>query len=163
MILFLLRHGDARSDPSIPDEDLALTPEGIASIQRIAVILRRLGLRFDAAYSSPLLRARQTAELAIASLSHKLTIFSTDLLKVGANLQSLFDLLTTHPATASLLLVGHEPYISQLISTLLVGNFDARIDIRKASLACVEVSTPVRPRTGTLKWVLTPEIASLID
>lgn len=160
MQLFLLRHGDARSDPSISDEDRALTPEGIASIQRIAVILQRLALKFDAAYSSPLLRARQTAELVIASLAHRPTIRLTDHLKVGANFQNLFELLNAHPSDACLLLVGHEPHISQFISMLLVGNLDARIDIRKASLACVEVSTPVRPRAGTLKWLLTPEIAA---
>lgn len=162
MLLFLLRHGDAQSDPSIPDEDRALTPEGVASIRRIAEILRRLGVRFDMIYSSPLLRARQTAELAIAPLAQRPTIRLTDHLKVGADVQNLFDILNAHPADARLLLVGHEPYFSQAISMLLVGNFTVRIDIRKASLACVETSAPLGPRTGTLKWVLTQEIAALV-
>lgn len=162
MLLFLLRHGEAQSDKSIPDQDRALTPTGIASIQRVAEVLRRLDFRLDAIYSSPLLRARQTAELAITSLARQPDVQFTEHLMVGENFQKLFDLLNAHAPSASILLVGHEPYVSQLISTLLVGNLDARVDVKKGSLTCVEVFSPVKPRAGTLKWTLTPEIVGLM-
>jgi phosphohistidine phosphatase len=158
MLLYLLRHGDSQNDPAISDHDRALTLEGTASIQRIAEFVKRLDLGFNAVYSSPLLRARQTAELALALLRRQPAIQFSEHLKVGADFQKLFELLNTHSADARILLVGHEPYFSRLVSTLLAGNLDAKVDIRKASLCCVESALPVGSKSGVLKWLLPPQV-----
>lgn len=162
MVLYLLRHGDSQTDPAIPDSERALTSEGLASIERVARALKSFNLQYDVMYSSPLLRARQTAEIALRMLEAKPAVTLTDHLKVGADFQKLFDLLNGHSPDARILLVGHEPYFSQLVSTLLVGTLEAKVDVRKASLCCLDVAHPVRPGQGTLKWLLTPQLVDLI-
>jgi len=124
----------------------------------MARMLRRWNLEFDAVYSSPLLRAHQTAKIIIEALERQPSLHLTDSLRVGAEVSTLFDLLNTHSPQSSILLVGHEPYFSRLVSMLLVGNLDVKIDIRKASLCCVEVSSPVGPMRGVLKYLVPPQV-----
>lgn len=162
MQLYLLRHGDAQTEASIPDQYRALTPEGIASIERVARAIQRLDLQFDAVYSSPFLRARHTTELALGKRASKVNIQLTDHLIVGADFLNLFQLLNQHPADAHILLVGHEPYFSQLLSFLLVGTRDAMVDFRKASLCCIDAPHPVTPKGAVLKWLLPPQMMDSI-
>ncbi len=162
MFLYLLRHGDAQTEASLPDEQRALTAEGIVSVQRVARALEAMMLRFDAVYTSPLLRARETAELALSAFDQRPAARETEFLKVGFDFQKLFELLNRHSPDAHLLLVGHEPYFSQLISTLLTGTLDVKIDVRKSSLCCVEVSHPIQPCRGSLKWLLPPQMMEVI-
>jgi len=162
MILYLLRHGDSQTEASLPDEQRALTAEGIAGVQRVARALEVMKLRFDAVYMSPLLRARQTMELALSVFDQKPPTLETEFLKVGGDFQKLFEVLNRHAADAHILLVGHEPHFSQLVSTLMTGNPEAKVDIRKSSLACIEVSHPIEARRGTLKLLLPPQVLDII-
>src|SRR5690349_233220 len=67
--LWLLRHGDAVPHDSKPDADRELTPRGERQSIAAGEALARLGVEFAACYTSPKVRARQTAELACRALN----------------------------------------------------------------------------------------------
>ena len=150
--LLLLRHGiaEARQDGRA-DASRALTAAGR---RRCAVVLERLrqrGLAADRLLSSPLLRARQTAELAVqADLAPSLELAEA-LAPGGGSLAQLALWLAALPAGAGrrprLLLVGHEPDLGELASALL-GAPAGAITLRKSGLALLRCGAPSSASAG---------------
>ncbi|MGD0614137.1 MAG: phosphoglycerate mutase family protein, partial [Verrucomicrobiota bacterium] len=70
MKLYILRHGDAveHGDPRYKENDRPLTPKGIQRTKLLAHALRQMEVSFDAVFSSPLARARETAEIVARGL-----------------------------------------------------------------------------------------------
>jgi phosphohistidine phosphatase len=154
MRLFLLRHGDAEDRRvGLSDAERRLTPEGIEEMKQVARGMRELDLRPDAILSSPLVRARETAELAAAGLGLETLLRIEPHLASGARFDDFLRAVRGLPADSRVLLVGHEPDLSHVVSTLIGGG---RVRMRKAALACVEWSPP-QPGTGELRWLLNPE------
>ena len=158
MDLYILRHGIAaeRGDPKYPkDEDRPLTDEGQKKTLKVARYMKELGLSFDLILSSPLARARQTAEIAASVLGCKSKLkFSVHLAPGG----SKKDLMGEIGRRTRVLLVGHEPYLSELISMLLSGTMDLRIDLKKAGLCKLTVARLRLGRCATLVWLVSPKV-----
>lgn len=76
--------------------------------------------------------------------------------------RNIIELLNSRDASV-VLLVGHEPHLSSLLSVLIVNSRLARIEMRKASLGCVETATPIEKGKGMLRWILTIEQMKLIS
>src|SRR5204863_1562279 len=110
MEIFLLRHAIAieRAEHDGPDEARALTDEGRHELKRVARAMRTMNLSFDVIFSSPLVRALQTAEIVAASLRLKNRLQVTDRLapSIPAGKQITW-LNRLRPLPDSLLLVGH--------------------------------------------------------
>ena len=88
MNLYILRHGPAveRDAPGYSrDQDRPLTPEGRQRIEGITRAMTVLKVNPDAIFSSPFLRARQTAEIVAAALAPRLKLVFTDHLTPGGN------------------------------------------------------------------------------
>jgi phosphohistidine phosphatase len=120
--------------------------------------MKKLEPEFDLILSSPLLRAKQTAEIVADRLKLKKRLKFTDALAPGSRATDLIRLLEqAKPAPGKILLVGHEPDFSQLVSLLVSGNMDMLLDFKKGGLCKVE--TPrLRPgKCATLLWLLTPK------
>jgi phosphohistidine phosphatase len=161
MNLYLLRHGLA-VEPGTPgyaqDADRPLTPEGEGKLWKIAEGLEALGLSFDRILSSPYVRARQTAEIVAEALRAKKKLEFTDTLTPGGSRKKLIELLThLDPAPEDVLLVGHEPYLSELISLFVSGDADLSITMKKAGLCKLSIQTLRPGRCATLEWLLTPK------
>jgi phosphohistidine phosphatase len=123
--------------------------------------MRRLGLRFDVIVSSPLLRARQTAEIVSRELSQQNTVSISANLAPGKNAAPLLASLADRNQK-SVLLVGHEPQLSRLISTLVSGSGALSLTMKKGGLCRLTVAHPGRPGTATLEWLITPsQLAAL--
>ena len=163
MLLYILRHGEAETEDAIPDEKRALTTEGTINLKHTARAIVRMELRFDEVYCSPLLRARQTAEIILKSMKDKPKLTETELLVNGADFGKLFSLLGKHSEKSAVLLVGHEPYLSRLISMFIVGNTRATVEMKKGGLACVHVHHPVTSGLGELRYLLTPHLLRLLE
>jgi phosphohistidine phosphatase SixA len=114
-----------------------------------------MNTRIDATLTSPLKRAQETASIALSHFKNP-RISPSELLLNGSDPQSLFEYLPKLHVPA-VLLVGHEPYLSGTISLLLNGNTNGEIEMKKCSLALVEVSPPIRPGTGLLKFLIPVE------
>ena len=152
MELYFLRHGVAADvgPEGSGDAGRPLTAEGIKKMKEEARGLRRLDVRPDVLLSSPLVRARQTAEI----VRHALGLDSrlVDALAPGCDVAQLRDLLGEYRSAERIMVVGHEPDFSDLISALTGGS---RIMLKKGGLARVDLET-VSDGAGTLVWLLPP-------
>lgn len=151
MHLYFLRHGIAEDrQPGLRDYDRKLTPEGIAEMERVGHGMQALGLQFDAILTSPLVRARETAEIAARQLGQEDRLREEPRLASGARFGALQSSLEGLRGGSHVLLVGHEPEFSLFVS-LLTGGSEVRM--KKASLACLETRA-VEPGAGELRWLL---------
>jgi phosphohistidine phosphatase len=160
MNLYILRHAIAveHGAPGITnDDDRPLTDKGIRKLKKVIKAIAAMDLEFDVILSSPLIRAKQTAEITADELKLRKNLKFTNDLKPGGNPRTLIqhiNELSSKPG--NIVLVGHEPYLSKLIALLSSGNTDTRIDLKKAGLCKMEIETLQYARCATLCWLLTP-------
>lgn len=150
MKLYFLRHGIAQ-DLAPSDYERKLTPEGVARLEKSAQVIARLGLEVDYIFTSPRVRAVETAQIVSSAL--QLPISVRDELNFQFSPQGLSELLNGIPTTANLLLVGHEPTFSTVIQSLT----GARIDMKKGGLVRVDI-TRTNPLNGVLVWLIAPKV-----
>jgi phosphohistidine phosphatase len=150
--LWLLRHGEAVPHESKADADRELTARGERQALAAGEGLARLGVEFEACYTSPKIRAAQTARLACKALNIEPQVAES--LADGFDRDDALELLGRHGDDARVLVVGHEPSFSQVVYDLTGG----RIDFKKGGVAAVRV----QGREGELIVLLRPrELESL--
>jgi phosphohistidine phosphatase len=140
--LLLLRHGIAEERQAGSDDDArALTPRGRSRTRAVLERLVALGLTADRLLTSPLLRARQTAEIAVAAGWAPELAIATALAPDGAALEALPRWLEEAAAAGAerLALVGHEPDLSGMAARL-IGAPPEALTLRKAGLIQLELS-----------------------
>ena len=149
-----MRHGDALP---VADTDAGRPLSTLGECQSVLVgtAMKHLGISVDILFCSPFERARQTAG-KIQEIIPVQKFILTDHLTPASDHRNIFNTLQS-VQSESILCVGHEPHLSIMISMLISGSRNARIEIAKASLACLEVSPPVSPGSGVMKWLVTPE------
>jgi phosphohistidine phosphatase len=131
--LWLIRHGDAEPHGARHDADRRLTAKGEKQARMAGEALARLGLEFAAVYTSPRVRARDTAHLVAEALKADPVIHQP--LSAGFDADEARALLAAAGDGARVLLVGHEPDFSQTVHDLT----GARIDLKKGGIAGVRV------------------------
>jgi phosphohistidine phosphatase len=157
MRLLLIRHAIAAplATPNTRDDDRPLTPRGERRFRHVAEGLARLSPPPRAILTSPLLRARQTAELAAQAWGHPhprvLPALAT------GDPHELRHAMATFDDDDTLVLVGHESWISQLTARLLGARSGRGFRFRKGGVACIEV-TRGAPYRGRLLWFLPPRV-----
>jgi phosphohistidine phosphatase len=150
--LWLLRHGEAVPHDSKPDDERELTARGERQAVAAGAGLARLGVEFNACYTSPRVRAVETARLACAALHIEPQVDES--LANGFDRDDALDLLLPHGDDARVLAVGHDPSFSQVVEDLTGG----RIDFKKGGVAAVRVDRA----SGELLALLRPrELESL--
>ncbi len=161
MELFLLRHGLAveRGTPGFEDDATRpLTTKGEKQLRKTCAALRKMGLDFDLILSSPLIRAKQTAKIVAKELKLKKRLKYSDALKPGGDAKKLIaELNHLKPASEKILLVGHEPDLSELISLLVTGGLELQLDFKKGGVCKLELETLRAGKCATLAWLLTPK------
>lgn len=166
MELYLLRHGIAVERGTAgyhQDSQRPLTAKGRRRMERISRGMKKSGLSFDLVLSSPFVRARQTAEIvARAFKATRRLKFSEHLAPDGEPEDLLHDLTRLYQRPKSVLLVGHEPYLSNLMTTLLAGKPIFNVNFKKGGLCLLTVGSLRLGSCATLEWLLTPkQIAAL--
>jgi len=161
MNLFILRHGLAIEPGSAGfahDSERPLIPKGERKLRRIADALAEMEVSFDWILSSPYLRARQTAEIVAESLNLRKKVELCEHLAPAGSVKKLIELIEHRkPVPGDVLLVGHEPYLSGLISLLLAGNSDLQIVMKKAGLCKLTIEELEAGQCAALDWLLTPK------
>ena len=151
MQLYLLRHGEADwPDWNKPDDERPLTGFGKKEVRQVAKFLDRLKVRPDLIVTSPLPRASQTAKIAAECLRAKLR--EDEALEPGFGISKLRTVLKRHRSKV-LMLVGHEPDFSSVISELT----GAAVKLSKAGLAMLDVDS--ESHEGKLLWLFPPKFA----
>ncbi len=149
MIVYLLRHAEADPDAG-SDFERKLTPKGLEQASKVGKFLVRNGLLPEAIVSSPVVRARQTAEAVEKKLGQASVVIGP-WLACGMTSETCLAELSAHAGSHSVMLVGHEPDFSATIATMLgVPDSDA-LNIRKASLTGIELSS-FTPGAGRLQF-----------
>jgi phosphohistidine phosphatase len=157
--LYLLRHGIAEdAPPGGSDRARRLTPRGRARMRRAALGLRVLVRRVDTILTSPYPRAAETATLAAAALGKAPKPRELDALVPGSSPMDVLRVLRTTPHGERVMLVGHEPLLSELAALLLTGSVDgARIVLKKGGCIAVSIRSPA-PRAASLEWAASPRV-----
>jgi phosphohistidine phosphatase len=156
MKTYFLRHGIAVERDAWTGEEAErpLTDEGIHKTAAVAAALARLDLGLNAIVTSPLARARHTAEIAADALSLRSYLIEDVRLAPGFNRAKLRAVLQDHRDAAALMLVGHEPDFSETLSEIIGGG---RLKMRKAGVALVDLPEADAKR-GRLLWLATPRL-----
>ena len=157
MNIYILRHGIAadRSSEYSDDNLRPLTRKGIDRMRREVAGMGAIGIAPDVIISSPLVRAVQTAEIVQQGLSAPSRMATSEALVPWAHpSQILRELAASHASTSSVMVVGHEPHLSSLVSYILTGEVSWLISLKKGALCNIDLSSSDR---GQLLWALTPK------
>ena len=165
MILYLLRHGIAvdRDAADIgSDADRPLTAKGERRMLREANAMQALGLEFGEIFTSPLVRAEQTAGIIAQAYEAQGKVVTTEALAPGLGFGARLDqqspivALLRQRALESALLVGHEPDLSHLASLLLTANLNLKLQLKKGGLCAINVHDLTTCTENELLWLLAP-------
>jgi phosphohistidine phosphatase len=153
--LYFLRHADA-GDPmawTADDAERPLSDKGRKQADRLGRFLAGLGFSPDAIITSPKVRAAQTAEIVAEHLD--VTVAVDDRLAGALDPGTLDGLLADAGDPARPVVVGHDPDFSDLLAELCGAS---SLLMRKGALARVDIERPLRPGSGTLRWLVPPDL-----
>ncbi|MBI2840265.1 MAG: phosphohistidine phosphatase SixA [Acidobacteria bacterium] len=154
MDIFIMRHGIAEDSSPGGDSQRQLTPEGIARIEEVAAALAILDVCPDRILSSPLVRARQTAEIISRSVSRRTELLGE--LSPGYQPDDVCGRLAKMEEVESVMLVGHQPNCSELVSYLLGGSSSFGVEFKKGGVSFIQTER-LGPSRGTLVWHMPPK------
>jgi phosphohistidine phosphatase len=152
MKLYFLRHATA-TDIASSDAERALTGEGKEEAHIAGVALANLGAKPAQVFTSPLVRAVQTARIAAKEIRSAGEIIVLDELKPGKTASALFRALKPHQDAGDLLLVGHMPSLAEHVAVLIGAERMDGLALGKGGIACVE-TTQIKPGDGQLRWLM---------
>jgi phosphohistidine phosphatase len=155
--LVVIRHGPAGEreewEAAGKDDRLRpLTPEGVKETKRAAAGLTTLVSRIDLFATSPLVRAVQTAELVAEE--YDCSLVKLEALAPERDPDQTVQWLREQRSDQTIVIVGHEPHLSTLVSSLLAGKRQSFLELKKGGACQLEVTSP-RPGGSTLEWLLT--------
>ncbi|HZC58888.1 MAG TPA: phosphohistidine phosphatase SixA [Chthoniobacterales bacterium] len=151
MQLFLLRHAEAESH-SENDEERALTDKGRRQAANIGRFCAAHDIAPDVILSSPLVRARETAEAVAHELGMPKRVQIEEFLGVGMTPESSVSGLEKYSGRESVMLVGHEPDFSRLAGAL-IGGHRGSVRFRKATLLSISLQN-LKPGAGTIEFLI---------
>jgi len=171
MNLYLMRHADAgvpRENPVL-DAKRSLVKEGKQQCMLMAGVLAALKAQIDVIVSSPLKRARQSAQFVATEIGFESPILSSPALAPDGDFPALQQLIAEHAGREGVLLVGHNPNLHQYIAKLLSngnGNGNGHnhlpgggsIRLRKGAIARIDLAR----RPPQLQWLIDPRLARII-
>ncbi|MDC8447907.1 MAG: histidine phosphatase family protein [Nitrospira sp.] len=164
MDCILVRHGIA-VEPDEWDgteENRPLTEKGKRRVRQVAEGLAALDCKPTHLFTSPFVRAYDTARLLRAVVCPTLKVETREELVVGAKPQQLVELLHALPADAVVVCVGHEPQLGEVVSLLLCGKALPNFPLKKAGAALIESEDVLNQGRGRLCWWLQPRQLRII-
>ena len=156
MKIYLLRHATAEARrPNLTDRQRRLTPQGLQELRAAVRGLRRLKVRPDEVLASPYRRAWDTALVAARALTPAKRPVEVGALVPGGSVARVWLELQKFAPARSVVLVGHEPLLSEFAAFLLNAPH-LTINLKKAGLIRMDLTTvQVNRPAGTLRWLLT--------
>ncbi len=156
--LYLIRHGIAaeRGEHYPDDTKRPLTNEGVQKLRKEAKALGALDITLDVILTSPLVRARQTAELVAAAFRNPPPIVTMASLAPGSAHNAIIEELSKQHRRHHIALVGHEPGIGELAGRLIGSR--RPLEFRKGAICRIDVAALPPAGPGQLRWFLTPRV-----
>ena len=161
MRLVVIRHAiaedrEAFAASGLDDSKRPLTPDGREKMRRAVTGLQRAVPRIDLLACSPYTRSRETA--AVVATSYGLAddgIRLVDALVPDAPLQEFISWLQHRSAVEVAAVVGHEPHLGALVTWLMTGLPESRVQLKKGGACLLEFEGQPGPGSGVMKWLLT--------
>lgn len=162
MDIYLLRHASAgQYSPGTNDDKRPIDKAGEQQSHDVGRALAALEPKLDLIISSPLTRALQTATIVAEELGHTDKIVTDAALRPEATYKQFEDLLSRYAKKKAIMVVGHNPSMTEFLVQMLSGNNAAPfIDFKKGALAKVEKDGS---QPAVLKWCLTPKLVRAIQ
>ena len=156
--LYLIRHGVAaeRGEEYPDDSKRPLTTDGIARLRKEAKALDELGVQFDQILTSPLVRARQTADVFAETMKSKPPIAIIDALTPAGSPAAVMQDLGKYMRKASIALVGHEPNMGELAAFLIGAKVP--LPFKKGAICRIDFTVFPPKGKGALCWFVTPRM-----
>jgi len=159
MDCLLMRHGIA-VDPEAWDgaeEDRPLTKKGKARVRQAAAGLATLTCAPTHLFSSPCVRAYDTAKLLCTEVCPALDVEICQELVAGVAAEPFFSFLRSLPSESTVICVGHEPLLGDVAGMLLSGHSIPGLWFKKAGAALIHLPDGPKPGRGILRWWLQPK------
>ena len=151
MKLYLVRHAEAiERSGTMPDANRYLTPKGRSAFRRIARRVRKAGIAPAVIFTSPLVRAVQTAEILAERLKHEGPVVVEKELSPGFDHRGLRSLLHGAVDIEEAVFVGHEPDLGDLAAALL--GLPGGFPLRKGAVVALEADRGVSRGAATFLW-----------
>ena len=156
--LYLVRHAIAaeRGEDWPDDDKRPLTARGVARFKESINGLSRLDVAVDEIFTSPLVRAKQTAEILAGGLAGKPTVKVLDALSPGHAPSSILAQLARTARRRRIALVGHEPGLGELAAHLIGAG--RALTFKKGGMCRIDVESLTSRRAGALNWFVTPKV-----
>ncbi len=161
MELYILRHAIAvdRTEWKGSEAERPLTDDGRRKMKKIAAGIAALKLEFAAVLTSPYRRAYETAQMVVRELNIAKSLrLSRSLAPDGDPKVLVRHLALDFRSWESVLIVGHEPYLSRLIGTLTVGTAELSLELKKGGLAKLTADSLTLGKCAKLEWLIAPKI-----
>ena len=160
--LYLIRHGVAeeRGDAWPDDTKRPLSEGGMERMRKAARGLARLNISIDIVLTSPLVRARQTADILVSALAPRPALVTIDSLAPEGTYAALMADLEKHGRKDRLALVGHEPGIGELAARLIGSRHS--FEFKKGAVCRIDVDEIPPAGPGDLRWMMSPKILASI-
>ena len=156
--LYLIRHAVAeeRGDEWPDDAKRPLSDDGASRMRKAARGLDRLGVTLDVVVTSPLVRAKQTAELVAAAMNPRPPIATAESLAPGGTYQEVVTDLEKQSRRTRIAIVGHEPGIGEFAARLIGSRHS--LEFKKGAVCRIDVDALPPSGPGDMRWLLTPKI-----
>ena len=156
--LYLVRHAIAaeRGEEWPDDAKRPLTERGMARFKEVAKGLNGLDVAIDEVFTSPLIRAKQTADLLAAGITGKPTVKLLDALAPGHTAVQVMSQLAKSAKRRRIALVGHEPDLGELAAHVIGAR--RALPFKKGGICRIDVASLSTKAAGTLVWFVTPKI-----
>lgn len=156
--LYMIRHGvaEARGEAWPDDAKRPLTAKGKSRLAKSMRGLACAGVQVDVVLTSPLVRARQTAEIVAAAFDPRPHIVVVDSLAPGGSYQAVLADLEKQSRRTKIALVGHEPDLGELAARL-AGSRRAW-EFKKGAACRIDIHSLPLGGPGSLRWFLTPRL-----
>jgi len=161
--LYVVRHAIAaeRGEQYPDDTKRPLTPRGMTRFRQAVKGLTALGVTLDQILTSPLVRARQTADIMAEEFPGRPPVVETRALAPGASFESLIDALAEYARYREIALVGHEPGIGGVAARLVAAQ--RPFDFKKGAICRIDVDALPPAAPGQLRWFVTPKILRMLS
>lgn len=157
MKLYMLRHGPAlsRSEWKQSDELRPLSDHGVEVVRAVTNKMAALDLGIELIVTSPFERALRTAAMLRESLGGDVELQEDKGLEPGRfDLEALAEILSRTPEAGAVVVVGHEPSMSTVLSSVVGGG---ALTFKKAGLARADLWSAAPP-AGELRWLVPPSL-----
>lgn len=161
MKLLIVRHADAGDSgewarTGRPDEERPLSEKGRDQMKRIIPVLQTLVPSAEMIVTSPLVRAMETAEF-VASAYPRAERVVSDTLVPEAVPAAFVDFMREHRDADVAIAVGHEPHLSTLITYLVTGREESKVEFKKAGACLLLFDKRVKAGAGVMRWLMGPK------